>query len=413
MEFSLLLDKPTATVPTYIFVMATCADGRLKRSIKEQILPAHWSPEFSLPTPVKDKQLAEDYKALERKLTRLKNGLSDLVREAKRDNKPLYKAQVVEAIDQLCGRAKKADTGDFYQAAAAVMQEMEAGLILTPQNKRYTAATMVNYNQCIRALKEYRPALRMAEITLDFYNGFVQHLFNNDLSLSAAGTHIKCLKRILKLSHKKGWHNNLVFAEDEFKTLDEKTDDIYLDEAELKTIFEKTLPNETQRIVRDWFILDCYTGLRISDVKLLSPGNINRNTILIANEKTDTQVEIPIHPYVRQILKRWNGLPPKLSEQEINREIKKIGELCKINETVLYTITKGGKRKDYYFKKFEMISNHTARRSFITNMRESGVPDSIVMKLTGIKKPSTLQRYDKLTPKKAAEVAAQHAFFKG
>jgi hypothetical protein len=60
-----------------------------------------------------------------------------------------------------------------------------------------------------------------------------------------------------------------------------------------------------------------------------------------------------------------------------------------------------------------MVSNHTARRSFITNLLDALVPDNIVMQLAGIKKHATLLKYKKTKPQQTAELMASHAFFGG
>lgn len=86
--------------------------------------------------------------------------------------------------------------------------------------------------------------------------------------------------------------------------------------------------------------------------------------------------------------------------------------MVQLNETVLYFLTKGGTRKDFYLKKYEMVSCHTARRSFITNLLNAGIPDNQVMQLAGIKKHATLLRYKKTKPEETANILKDHTFFK-
>lgn len=96
----------------------------------------------------------------------------------------------------------------------------------------------------------------------------------------------------------------------------------------------------------------------------------------------------------------------------MNRSIKQVCELAGINETVLYSITKGGVRKDFHLKKWEMVSNHTSRRSFITNLLNDGVPDNTVMQLAGIKKHATLMKYKKTKPEETAKLMKGKSIFK-
>jgi integrase len=140
--------------------------------------------------------------------------------------------------------------------------------------------------------------------------------------------------------------------------------------------------------------------------------NSEKDRVTIASEKTDTKVVIPLRPEVRAILKKWGGLPPKMSDQEINRSIKEVCEVVGFTDTVLYFLTKGGTRKDYYLKKYEMVSCHTARRSFITNLLSAGIPDNQVMQLAGIKKHATLLRYKKTTAEQNADSLKDHEYFK-
>jgi integrase len=215
-----------------------------------------------------------------------------------------------------------------------------------------------------------------------------------------------------RTAYKKKLHKNNCFDEDWFDIPSEDTVDIFLSIAELKALAKKNLLNKSMDLARDWFIIDCFTGLRISDLVLLDKQNLQKGFITISNEKTNVQVTIPVHPLVQDVIKKYKGFPPKITSQEINREIKKAAELAKINDTFLWQITKGGKRVNEYIPKYQMVSCHTSRRSFITNLLLNQVPDNIVMQLAGIKKHSTLLKYKKATPMQTAELMKDHAFFK-
>lgn len=57
--------------------------------------------------------------------------------------------------------------------------------------------------------------------------------------------------------------------------------------------------------------------------------------------------------------------------------------------------TKGGKKVCVYLKKHQMIVIHTARRILATLSVDAGPPNHQVMKNTGHKKLTTLQKYIK------------------
>lgn len=329
-----------------------------------------------------------------------------MVTDAKVKNEQLTKAVVKAKLDLLY-KSKRVEVSNFFDQMNLVILKMQDGKILTPRTKKkYSPGTLKGLRHTIRILHEFKQDLTHDEITLKTYDDFIHHCQEKNYSTNYIGGQIKNWKTLGK---KVG--GNSIYDHEDFKILSEINKDVYLDESELKNIYELPL-SPALSVTRDWFILDCYTGLRISDLTLLSKKNYSNRRIIIANEKTDETVVIPVHPRVKEILKKYKGFPPKIAQKTLNENIKEIAKKAGIKQTVLFTITKGGIRKDEYLKKWQMLSNHSARRSFITNLRKNGVPDSVVMKLTGIKSPATLKRYDQLTSEEAARIAAGHSFFK-
>lgn len=104
---------------------------------------------------------------------------------------------------------------------------------------------------------------------------------------------------------------------------------------------------------------------------------------------TKEPVTIPIKPIVAYIFDKYreNGsiLPKPLSNQKMNKYLKELGEFAQINEEVITYKSIGGKRQEEKKLKYEMISTHTARRSFATNAFKSGVPSISIMRITGHK----------------------------
>ena len=66
-------------------------------------------------------------------------------------------------------------------------------------------------------------------------------------------------------------------------------------------------------------------------------------------------------------------------------------------------ITKAGKKVTLHLQKWEMISSHTARRSFATNEYLNGTPSITIMAITGHKTEKAFLKYIKVTPKEHAE----------
>lgn len=397
-----VLDNPKAKEPTYIFFQMYINGRRCRKSTGEKVQPVEWRNERT-PHPHINVILDKIRMAVEK---------ADI--DARYTGRQLSPDLVGDFITEATGKTMAPRRVDFKTGSELIIQEMKDGKLLTKQKKKFSPGTIKNYEQSLAILlrfgiKEYD------NITMDTYRLFI--VFCNEklkVSLNYVGQNVKIWICLLKEARRRKWHNNDVHTDEGFKKPTENTIDIHLEDSEIDALYNfeiDTKKNPRWAKVRDWFIIDCYTGLRISDLKRLSKINLNKSTLMIANEKTDATVIIPLHPRVKEILRRRKGFPPSCADQEINRVIKKICEKVGFDEQIIYSYTKAGKRVDIPYKKWEMVSNHTARRSFITNLLAAGVPNSIVKKLTGIVKDATVERYNKITEAQAAKIAAAHPYF--
>lgn len=410
-----ILHTPNSKKPTSIIIKKILPNGPFKESLGVKILPANWikKTERASMTGL-DKATVNDHKSINTLLDKIEQFVDARTMDARYTGNHLTCAELAEKLADLTGKKKvaKKATG-FFDQCEAIITDMIIGKILTQYGKRYSNDTLKCYEMYLRNFKRHNADLAWGDITLDFYRSFIKWCNDQDYSLNYIGQHLNKLIVLMKEARRRKLHHNTVYLDDDFKKLQEETDDISLTPAEVTTISKKHLPNQFWDIARDWFVIGCYLGLRVSDVKRLNKDvNFTADSVVIANEKTDTRVAVPINPAIRAIMKKWDGLPPKMTDIEINRYIKKVCEICGIDSPVLYFLTKGGKRQDFYLKKYEMVSCHTMRRFFITELLRLKTPDNQVMQLAGIKKHATLLRYKKTTAEENAAEMKDHPFFK-
>ena len=67
-----------------------------------------------------------------------------------------------------------------------------------------------------------------------------------------------------------------------------------------------------------------------------------------------------------------------------------------LKKTFVKSIPKEGANKQTSFAKWEMLTTHTARRSFATNEFLAGTPTLIIMAITGHKTEKAFLKYIKL-----------------
>ena len=70
----------------------------------------------------------------------------------------------------------------------------------------------------------------------------------------------------------------------------------------------------------------------------------------------------------------------------------------------------GGRMYEVLYKKYELVSSHTGRRSFAANAYITGVPMLSIMRITGHKKPETFLKYTKFDNDENAIMMAKHRF---
>jgi len=293
--------------------------------------------------------------------------------------------------------------------------------------------TIRTYNNAYEMLKKFNDTslnLTYKKIDNNFYDAFLKYMNEQNYSLNYIGTQIKILKTIMNASYEKGFHNNLDFKKSWFKKPGESVYNIYLNTTELQNIYNLDFSDykpkkinddfvvtaEKLNVARDLFLISANTGLRVSDFTKLTSKSIisakGTQYISLITQKNSKSLTIPINSIVQSILDKRNGEPPKkMPEQHINYCLKEIGELAEINETIEKKVTKGGEKTSKSFKKYEMMTNHTGRRSFCTNAYKSGMPTIDIMAISGHSTEKVFYSYIKVDDLERAEKISKHKFF--
>lgn len=290
----------------------------------------------------------------------------------------------------------------------------------TPTTKKPLSTTTIkSFNSTKKKLFEYFKKTKVhqyEDIDMDFYEKFVEWLRSQNYSNNYIANHIKNLKTVLNYALTRGYHNNLTFKKREFAKPTEKVISIFLNEQELEKIFSLSLTGSLAHS-RDLFLVGCYTGLRVSDFNNLTEENIimiDGVTFLdLVSKKTNQRLTIPCNSKVLEIFARHGGKPPKKKpDQHINRDLKIIGDKAKLNDKISVTKTIGGVLTKIPYLKKDLISTHTARRSFCTNAYKAGMQTFDIMAISGHKTEKVFYEYIKATGQDKAKKIAKHPFFK-
>lgn len=260
--------------------------------------------------------------------------------------------------------------------------------------------TLIDFRDYLTTVKRYEVKDKATKETV-----------NKAYSINMIAKHIDNVRQFLRAANAdKIYFDVDIIDSKKFTNAREAAYNVYLNESELLQIENIDLSNNNRLDkARDLFLIGCFTGLRISDYNNIKPHNIKKGFIDIYQTKTGQRIVIPIHEAVQSIIDKYDGkTPPKISDQKLNEYIKEVCKMAGIIEQTEKQQTKGGEKVATIKSKWEMVSSHTARRTFATNMTRQGIPIQTIMQITGHKQERTFLKYVKLSANEHAEIMAKH-----
>lgn len=398
-----------------------------------KINPKHWDKEIGI--AIEDSKRNPDLKGnpqlqlilrnINREIEKTTNALITVLEELKlHDICPTADLVRKELRKELQYKVKeKQQFADFISYMEYYISLCKNGTILNSKGARLVPGTIKGYGATKTILKRYcqerNVKLQMDAMTMNFYNDFIKFMNGAEHSrgkykTNVIGKYIKNIKVMLRYAYDNHYTQNDDFKRKEFKAYKENVETVYLTEAELSRLYELKL-NESESNVRDCFIISSYTGLRYSDIARLQKKHLDfeQKLLTIVTQKTNTRVVIPIHPKVEEILRKYNNNPPKTqSNQSTNRMLKRLCRKAKITNFVSIMETSGGIRQEVTHEKCDMVTSHTARRSFATNAYKAGISSLAIMQITGHSTESSFMKYIRVSKEENAISLSKHSFFK-
>ncbi len=271
------------------------------------------------------------------------------------------------------------------------------------------------YQRLLEKIKKFNPDVKFTDWnvpTLDnFKESLAQSMYND-----AIKKNLSYLKSFLKWAKSKHYAVNEEFATYNPKLLTAQKQVRYLELDELEKIYNLNLAdNEALDCTRDFFLFQCYTGLRYSDLKQLKRTNVYRDKrgkyfIRLLTEKDNDVINFQLAKRAVEIYKKYVvlGLPeglllPVLSNQKYNEHLKDLGKIAGLT----------GEWVDYEYRLQEKIevrvpkcdlSSHTARRTFIVTALNEGVSTDLIMLITGHSDYNVMRPYIKANLKGTSSV---------
>lgn len=324
-------------------------------------------------------------------------------------------AEFKALFDAAEGRAKEKPAAEEAPKAPGffeVFDKFTAELSIT---NNWTKVTAQKYQSIKNHLMTWRADVSLADFSKTDFASFVEYLQNTAKLLNTTIAHrVAMFRGFLRWASVNGYYSGQA-AENfkpRFKGLDCK-EVIFLTWEELQHFLNYNFKSKSLGMVRDVFCFSCFTSLRYSDVYKLRRSDLHLDAkppyMTVVTKKTTDRLHIELNKYALAILEKYAnvGFPddkalPVISNQKMNVYLHDAAEECGLDEPVRLVAYNGNKRQEKVVPKYQAITTHAGRRTFVVNALRLGIPPAVVMEWTGHSDYKAMKPYIKIVDESKA-----------
>lgn len=342
-----------------------------------------------------------------------------------------------EFKDYLCNNLSAVDIGDisylkekiYIKKEKSMAKKVYANPFLFLQQivaKEYKSqdGTEGEYQKAIRYIIKYCENKNIVlkdlnEITFDFLYNMREWLKEqisqrskkdeDKLSVKYINNTISNVKRILEKIDDENIYNTNDAKLHKLKALKKQNtsdNEIALTEDEFERICNLELTGKEAKI-RDAFIFQCCTGQRYVEVENFETAFTEIDTAdgkiwQVIQKKGNKIVKVPISKLAKNILNKNNGIIKYGNSRIANETLKEIAKKAGLTQECVVTKDTSDGLKVHKKKRYELVTTHTARRSFVTISKQNDIEDRQVMSVTGHTTRTMLDLYNKVDAGKTA-----------
>lgn len=278
---------------------------------------------------------------------------------------------------------------------------------LEVKSTHWERSTLESRKSTLRILKQFADEtgypMTFDDLNMTFYHRFMGYCFDLQRANNTIAGYMRNIKAVLHWCRKQGVQVNPDFTD--FIVSWDDSDQVALTIEELSLLVNLDVAdNKRLENVRDLFLLGCYTALRISDLMRLRAENITHETIKVRVKKTSEILEIPLIEPAKAIIARYPLLNfRRITAQKFNDYIHEVCRMAGISDQTLLTLKSGTQTLERKGEKWEFVSSHAMRRTFVSIALELGLGESDIMKMTGHKSYKDFKKYNKRTTSAVAQ----------
>ncbi|MDR6922086.1 tyrosine-type recombinase/integrase [Chryseobacterium sp. 2987] len=386
MNYTFKLKQPNGTKESLIYFRSffNNENKNFIYSTGEKIKPSEWDFEGRQPNDLNGRtKRAEIHRSVKMQLDRYSSFFTEIVNRYKNINEELTVDILKQRFDE---KFKKITVkSDFFRIYQEFLDEKENDYT----GNSISNSTLKRY-KCNKNLLEDFESNCKVKITLGkfddkLYNRFLKYCIEEKKhSANTLHRNVGLLKTFLlwALNKKYTYNNNFITFKKPAKFT---TDEIALNYEQVELIYNYDFSdNKRLERVRDLFVFGCTTGMRFGNYSTISRSDVDGNFIRVIDLKSKSKnLAIPLNSISRSILEKYDYNLPSITNQKMNEYIKEVFKKLEFTDEIKKTMKYGDELVDQKAEFWTRISSHTARRSFITIMKNKRVPDKVIMSYTG------------------------------
>ena len=394
-----------------IRVSARAAGGRLLTSIGYSINPAQWDSEAQQVKPGKKNAPTFNAKGIPAATINARiAAISAAFAFLEAQPRGTTIAELQGALDAITGKADRKAAAQPIQSI--VLNYFDMWIAEESRANQWAGSTTAKMQSFRNSLEEFKPDLAFSDLNEKGITRYIDFLRRKGHEETSIQKRYSNLKWFLYWAIRKGYCSETAIQtyRPKFKVLAKPV--IFLTRPELLKLYNFEIPatpsvvtltdstgRQYEKAVqyagalakaRDLFCFCAFTSLRYSDMAALKRSDIVGDKIILTTQKTNDRLEIPLNNYSRAILDKYADLQdprglalPVISNQKMNDYLKDLCELCDFREPITKVYYRAGERIEETREKWQLISTHAARRTFICYALTKGIPPQVVMKFTG------------------------------
>ena len=375
-----------------VIMRITHDNSRIVFFVGHMVHPKHWSQINQKVKQYREGEPDNHYDAINKTIKAFYDRATNAIAEAIAGNIPLTEAYLKNKISIHVDKKKKRSFFSLFDEYIESSKPVRA------------SRTITGYGTVKNFLLDFETAtgkkIELNTIDTLFYDRLRAYAFSTrgvqDNYFSKISN---VLKSYLNWAYDRGYIDSLTHRK--FSAPEREKEIIYLSQDELFKLFKHKFKSEKLAHARDLFCFMCFTGLRVSDLRDLKREHIKNDEINKTIVKTQKIERIPLNRFAKEILHKYEkdavSLFPVISSQKLNNYIKECCSEIEMKDMVSVQQYVGGKVTTLTKPKYEFITNHVARKTFVTLSFIFGMDTKTIKSITGHKKDSTFNKYIKIS----------------